>query len=361
MSKTLPPKYSSHLASEPEAPVLLFSLKEHSLGAIVADARTWEPAQYVPSGILAVDDALGGGLRQGGVTLLVGRSGRGKTTLAVQTAWHCARAGIPVCFYSMEMSGADVAKLICSQVTGVARRGIDRGDLTASQAERVMAARDAMASWPMTILDSSCLPHGLTRREIEQITTIGREALGWRLVVVDYLNLIANDGSDTTEYQTDVLNSTAIKRVAQANDVAVLCIAALRKSAVMAARDKAKGANNSRPVTLDDVLGAGRLVYDATAVLHVNGISDENGNRLEVEILKSRFSAQQDGPLSLDWHPEHGRIESPVANYQYAAGDEREEAEDHLEAEAAHTTSEPLLAAGVTDSQNGRARKGAFS
>ncbi len=61
------------------------------------DARIW------PTGFPLLDDALGGGLRAGTLTLLAGAQGEGKTTLALQAARWSARSGRPVLFFSYEL------------------------------------------------------------------------------------------------------------------------------------------------------------------------------------------------------------------------------------------------------------------
>lgn len=291
------------------------SLFDWSLKAIVERPETWTAAKYVTTGNADVDEALGGGLRQGGVTLVVGRSGRGKTTTAANWALCAAAAGVPVLYYSLELNAGDIVKLIASQVSGVPRRAIDRNNLTIQQATEVGRATKKMAAWPMTIIDNTA---GITigRAEIADITATAVEALGVRLVVVDYLNLIANDGIESTEYATDLANSAAMKALAQRNDVAVLCIAALRKRGAIASKQSATRQKSEAAVTMDDVLGAGRLVYDSTAVIHVNSIARASGGgELRLDILKTRFSAATNEPIILDWRPAHGRIESPVKAY----------------------------------------------
>lgn len=47
--------------------------------------------QRIPTGCKAIDEILGGGVRVGGVSLVYGEAGTGKTTLAMQCAVNCAR------------------------------------------------------------------------------------------------------------------------------------------------------------------------------------------------------------------------------------------------------------------------------
>ncbi len=61
------------------------------------DVRLWR------TGFPLLDDALGGGLRAGALTLLAGAQGEGKTTFALQMSRWNAREGRPIVFFSFEL------------------------------------------------------------------------------------------------------------------------------------------------------------------------------------------------------------------------------------------------------------------
>ena len=81
------------------------------------------------------------------------------------------------------------------------------------------------------------------------------------MAIIDYLGLLCSPDADT--FSADLRNSFELRRIARRNDVALVVVAALRKS--QATKYKERGA-----VTLDDVSGAGRIVYDAQSVLLVS-------------------------------------------------------------------------------------------
>ncbi|GAA1478058.1 hypothetical protein GCM10009623_25040 [Nocardioides aestuarii] len=72
------------------------------------DARIW------PTGFPLLDDALGGGLRAGGLNLLAGAQGEGKTTFALQIARGVARVGRPVLFFSFELEAEVLLQKVIS-------------------------------------------------------------------------------------------------------------------------------------------------------------------------------------------------------------------------------------------------------
>lgn len=64
---------------------------------------------YVPTGISELDRVLGGGVVPGGIILLTGDPGAGKSTLAIQTASALTRKGMPALYVSGEEREGQVA------------------------------------------------------------------------------------------------------------------------------------------------------------------------------------------------------------------------------------------------------------
>lgn len=77
--------------------------------ARVVSAVDVKPPKRIPTGIGELDRVLGGGLVPGGVVLIGGQPGIGKSTLLLQAAGRVAAAGRPVLYISGEESEAQVA------------------------------------------------------------------------------------------------------------------------------------------------------------------------------------------------------------------------------------------------------------
>jgi replicative DNA helicase len=278
-----------------------------TIGAIWSDRATWGPVYHVPTGLRALDDGLGGGLRVGGVHLIVGKSGRAKTTTATQVALSAARAGVPVGFVSLEMTRRDVAHLLAANLGDIPRSRLGNGKLREDVTERLRAVLAQHGGLPLTILDDAYWSTAPTRSALASAVADGCRRFGWRLVALDYLGLLGNEPSDGSEYTADLENSAALKRLARVQDVALLVVAALRKY---------KRADAEQATTLDDVLGAGRLAYDAVNVLDVDceQAECEAGTRptglVRLRPLKTRFSglATPGRELHFRWFPGIGRI-----------------------------------------------------
>jgi circadian clock protein KaiC len=69
---------------------------------IASDYGLEFPPTALSSGVAAVDDMLGGGLRRGTSTLLIGPSGVGKSTLAIQYALASTQAGLKAAVFAFD-------------------------------------------------------------------------------------------------------------------------------------------------------------------------------------------------------------------------------------------------------------------
>lgn len=286
-------------------------LRPYTLSTIWRGPSTWEPAKHVSSGLTKFDDVLDGGLRTRAVHLLVGRTGKAKTQLAMQVAANAALNGCSVGILSLELGRDDVAQLLAAQLGRIPRNHIARGELSEIDARRLEATIRQHEDLPLMIFDDEYWPGGLDRDRLADVVASGCKRFGWRLVILDYLGLLAAVESDRTDYQTDLLNSSAIRRIARQNEVALVVVSALRKSGQMNQRQEDQ-------ITLNDVLGAGRLVYDATTVTLVS--SEQKAaptghprGTVSLRVLKSRFSPGSLGEaIELTWHPGWGRVENAI-------------------------------------------------
>ena len=118
---------------------------------------------------------------------------------------------------------------------------------------------------------------------------------------------------------SDIENSSALKAIARKYDVAVVAVTSLRKAANFASKPS-KNANSTPG--LDDMLGAGRLTYDAVNVLYIDSEKEtfvrgvERRGKIHITVLKSRYTgaSASDGLISLPWYPSTGRISSDITN-----------------------------------------------
>jgi replicative DNA helicase len=176
----------------------------------------------VPTGLIWLDDALGGGLPQG-LTVLAATSGAGKTSLALQLALSAAKAAAragagPVLFFALDMD----------QEEFWIRASLASGVLSETDIVRVQHGEHP-PSLEQARLDLLALPLKLIpfesgdRAQLEEI--VGASDPAPSLVVVDPLGLLnpGPGGQDAGSAQTD--NLRALAQLAVGQELAILVVA----------------------------------------------------------------------------------------------------------------------------------------
>ncbi|MGV9895815.1 DnaB-like helicase C-terminal domain-containing protein [Streptomyces tendae] len=91
------------------------------------------PKPRVLTGLAALDDILGGGLRPGRITVVAARTAMGKSMLALAMARNCAlRQGRPAQVVSLEMSNQGLLERTLAAETGVLTEKLRRRTLEPS-------------------------------------------------------------------------------------------------------------------------------------------------------------------------------------------------------------------------------------
>jgi replicative DNA helicase len=147
------------------------------------------PSSRVLTGLTALDELLGGGLRPGRLTVVAARTAMGKSMLALTMARNCAlRQGRPAQVASLEMSNEGLLERTLAAETGLLtekiRQTLDPSDIDLLRAVAADADRKALLSFGGDGTTPSVA-------EIER----GCATVVWRhghldLLVVDYLGLM---------------------------------------------------------------------------------------------------------------------------------------------------------------------------
>lgn len=200
-------------------------------------------------------DAMLGGLRPGEVTILAGRPSMGKTALGVTIAWNIAKAGIPVMFFSLEMSTEQLYMRVISAETGISTHRQRTGQIEDSEWSALNDARQALQTHPLWIdQDPRVTPASLVGRVRKRIKP---EQQG--LAVIDYLQLMNPDRRARESNRVAEVSeiSREIKLAAKELDMPIIVLSQLSR-AVEAREDK-------RP-QLSDLRESGAIEQDADIV-----------------------------------------------------------------------------------------------
>jgi KaiC/GvpD/RAD55 family RecA-like ATPase len=203
----------------------------------------------IPTWIIPLDKSVGGLERQT-LTVLAGRPGMGKSTLAWQIARNIATNKQKIFFYSLEMSATSLwAKASCGAL-GIRWRDVRNGGITDLQRESIIRKSNELMD---VYGDKLLVDDGINTTDTIRI---GAEKHSPDLIVIDHLRLVADKGED--EIQRLGAITQWLKFIAKDYNCAVLCLAQLNRGV--------ENRENKRP-QLSDLRDSGQIEENSDVVL----------------------------------------------------------------------------------------------
>jgi replicative DNA helicase len=283
-------------ANDPEVPAkeqveaaeaALFGLGEHGaassgpqpfstslIGAINSAAAAFNRGgglSGISTGLIDMDKLLGG-LHPSDLVIIAGRPSQGKTALATNIAFHVARSyrfdvlpdgsqrttdGGRVLFFSLEMSGEQLASRILAEVSGVASDRVRKGEINASEFGRLRDAATEIDAVPLHIDDTGALAIAKLSARARRL----KRTSGLDLIVVDYLQLVTAGGKGADNRVQEVSAITqGLKALAKDLNVPVIALSQLSR--------QVENREDKRP-QLSDLRESGSIEQDADMVMFV--------------------------------------------------------------------------------------------
>jgi replicative DNA helicase len=221
--------------------------------------------------LVDLDDKLGG-LRPANLIVLAGRPSMGKTALATNIAFNVARryayeaqpdgshktvSGGKVLFFSLEMSGEELALRILSDASEISSHRISKGEIQAHEFGKIRDAATELNEIPLHIDATG----GLSMAKLVARARRHKRQYGLDLVVVDYLQLIdAGLIGDSNRVVQITMITMAMKALAKELECPVIALSQLSRE-VEKREDK-------RP-QLSDLRESGSIEQDADQVWFV--------------------------------------------------------------------------------------------
>lgn len=220
----------------------------------------------VTTGIGGLDTKLGG-LQPTDLVILAARPSMGKTALAANIAFNAARAhaqtggasGAIVGFFSLEMSGAQLASRIMAELSQIPSDTVRRGAAKTSDVSAFVRSAHDLTDLPFYIDDSGALSISALRSRARRL----KRKKGLGLIVVDYLQLMRGTGSRQANDNrvAEVSEITrGLKALAKELEVPILALSQLSR-AVEVREEK-------RP-QLSDLRESGSIEQDADVVMFI--------------------------------------------------------------------------------------------
>jgi replicative DNA helicase len=200
-------------------------------------------------------DNMTGGLQAGEMFVIGARPSIGKTALGVTLALAALRQSHPVLFFSVEMSEIPIGLRILGAGARVDARTIRNGFLSTEAAKRIEVFAEESSPWMRLLLVDT--RSDLNGRDLFVTTRRAIRDHGVKLIVVDYLQLMAAVKPSESRVNEVSEMSRWVKRTAKDLGVSVICLAQLN-------RETAKS-RHAIP-SLADLRESGQIEQDADLV-----------------------------------------------------------------------------------------------
>jgi replicative DNA helicase len=238
-----------------------------------------------PTGFTEID-RLTGGLEPGSLTVLAGRPGMGKSTLAGNIALNMASEEQAVLLFSLEMSRDQLILRFLSAEANIGHDKLRWGNFDDADWPRLMAAQSKLAGKRIFLDEGS-----LTIRQLQIRARQLHRRTPLRLIVVDYLQLVQGEGQNRTQEIASV--SRGLKALAKELGVPVLAVSQLNR--------EVERRDNKRPV-LADLRDSGQIEQDADTVVFVyrdEVYHDDSADRGCAEVIIAKGRNHPTGTVSL--------------------------------------------------------------
>lgn len=257
-------------------------------------------------------DRIIGRLKNSELTIIAGRPSMGKTALCLNIAQNLTvDHNIPVGFISLEMDKESMQKRILSPIADVPVSSMNYKGMDDGRWTRLTLAGQKISSIPLYIAD----PPSMTMFQIRSTARRLKLSHNIRLLIIDYLQLIAPLNPRLSHYERASDTSRLLKALARELKIPVVAVSQLSREV-----DKR---NPPRP-QLSDLRDSGSLEQDAADVLFVyrpgyylkHAISTGDAKAIEIDArgdTKIIVAKQRNGPTGdadLYYHREVCRFET---------------------------------------------------
>lgn len=263
----------------------------------------------IPSGLKDLDRVLCG-FNNSDLIVIGGRPCMGKTALMISLALNIAEQGIPVLFYSYEMSETQLVRRILTNRAKIESYKIERGSLAGEDWERMLHASNNVSGFPLFI--GNCESSKI--EEFCRQIAADVESTQAKIVFIDYVQLLTSAEKYQNRYEEVAACTRILKNLARQLNIPIIVGSQINRNP----EHRSQGHISFYKPHMSDLRDSGTICEDANVVLlldrpeiHLNRFEDADGNNikgaLEVNIAKNHMGPQD--IVRLKFLPEFCRIE----------------------------------------------------
>ena len=265
-----------------------------------------------PSGFSDLD-AITGGFQPGNLIIIAARPAMGKSALVANIADFVAvEKGLPVAFFSLEMSETELAHRFLACRAGIAGDKLRKGQVK-SLWPKVLKASNILAGSPIWIDTSSDLSTLELRAKARRLHSKEEQGLG--LIIVDYMQLMRADDPRQSRVEQVGAISRGLKLLAGELNVPVLALSQLSRAPELRP--------DKKPI-LSDLRESGNLEQDADVVCFIfrQEYYDEDPDedvRGRAELLLAKHRNGPIGRVELAFQSPYPRFRNMASGYRESA------------------------------------------
>ena len=253
----------------------------------------------VPTGFKDLDNMLAG-LQPSDLIILAARPSMGKTTFVMNIAHHvAAKEGVPVGFFSLEVSKEQLIDQLLAIESGVDSWKLRTGALDDDDFPKLNEAMAELSEAPIYIDDSAMTNVMEMRTKARRLQS--EHGLG--LIIIDYLQLISGGANSRDGRQQEVSEiSRGLKGLARELGVPVIALSQLSRAVE----------SRTPPIPqLADLRDSGSIEQDADVVMFIYREAYYNKQTDRDNITDILIRKHRNGPVGdveLYFHPEQRRF-----------------------------------------------------
>jgi replicative DNA helicase len=194
------------------------------------------------------------GWRKGNLVILAARPAMGKTAVALDYAYYPATKGTPVGFFSLEMTGKELAGRLMSKESCISSQKINNNLVNTDELTALRKDCLVFKDLPLYIDDTPALSIQRLRSKALRM----KREFGIEMLIIDYLQLMDGISSKDNREQEISKISRGLKKLAKELDIPIIALSQLSR--------QVEQRSDKKPM-LSDLRDSGAIEQDADMVI----------------------------------------------------------------------------------------------